>query len=303
MKKKITLTLAFMAFFCSYGQYNVPLTNADLESSTPMTTTDDVKYTIDGMYINEAVAGAFDETSSGLAPGDGVAGSQAFKVVTQNSGSTQSWHTQFVVNQTDISGYGNADFTFSFQIKSATTPTQYPIWITLKTFDEDGADVTANTVANYSNGGKITAAVGDPVNTYNDMAAGYQTAWNTFTIVSNSGGGKNAKFVDLRVQMSKEVNTYYIDNLSLASSATLSIKSFEKIGVSMYPNPVSSFFNIKSSSSIENISLHSLTGELLLTKKANSNEFQLDVSSYSKGMYLLRVTNTKGTSTSKLLIN
>lgn len=301
MKKNITLFLALVAISFSYGQFTVPLTNADVESSTAMTTNGQI-HAIDGMYVQEAVEGAFDEASSGLASGEGVGGSQAFKVVTENNGSTLSWHTQFVVDQTDISGYGNADFQISFQIKSASAPSSYPIWIVVRAFDEDGANVSANTITNYSAGGKITAAVGDPTNTFSDMATAYQTAWNTFSIVSNTSG-KNAKVVDIRVQMAKEVNTYYIDNLSLQSSAPLSVKSFEQIGVSMYPNPASTSTIIKSTAGLKNITLHSLTGKSILNKKINTNEYALDVSSFAKGIYLLGITNSKGTSTTKLIVD
>lgn len=301
MKKKFTFITAIMAFSLSHGQYSVPLTNANVESSTPMSTSNNQQYTIDGMYINEAVDGTFDEASSGLASGEGVASSQALKVVTQSG--AQSWHVQFVMDLTDISGYGDADFVFSYKIKSAAVPESFPIWITVTTFDEDGNNVTANTVTNYSAGGKISSGAGIDGYTVNDMATSYQTAWNSFSIVSNTGVGKNAKFVDIRTQMSKLANTYYIDDLSLLSSAPLSIKSFEKIGVNMYPNPVSTFSYIRSNTPIENVSLYSVTGKLLLDKKVKTNEYQLDVSSYSRGMYLLSITNTIGTSTSKLIVD
>jgi len=261
MKKNFTLVLVFMAFSISYGQYNVPLTNADVESSSAMSTSDNVKYTIDGMFINEAADGAFDETSSGLAPGDGVS-SQAFKVVTQSG--AQSWHATFFVDRADISGYGFANFTFSFQIKSATEPASYPIWMIIKTFDEDGADVSSSTLANYSAGGATTD--------WWLAHTGYQIASIPFSITANASG-KNAKFVELRVQMSKEANTYWLDNLSLESSAALSLKSFEKIGVTMFPNPASNFTTIRSNSGLEKISLYSITGKLLLDKKLITNEF------------------------------
>lgn len=303
MKQIFTLLFTIVAFSISFGQYNVPLTNADVESSTPMTTSDNVKYTIDGMFVQEAVAGSFDEASSGLAPGAGVGGSQALKIVTETTGSTASWHTQFAVNQTDISGYGSSDFVFSFQIKSATTPASYPIWIVLRTFDANGTEVTSNTVTNYSAGGKISAAVGDPTNTWNNMATAYQTAWNTFSIVPNSGGGNNAKFVDLRVQMSKFVNTYYIDNVSLTSSAALGINEFKSNGLSMYPNPASHYSTIKSETPIKNIEIYSLTGKMVFDKTINNREYNLDVSTYSKGLYFLHVMNDKGRSTTKLIVD
>lgn len=294
MKKKITLTLAFMAFFFSYGQYNVPLTNADFESSTPMTTTDDVKYTIDGMYINEAVDGAFDETSSGLAPDEGVGGSQAFKIVTQDSGSTLSWHTQFYTDRVDISGYGMGDFTFSFKMKAANVPAGYPIWMIINTYDEDGAKISGETLYNYTNGGAAQ---------YWLMADDYQEASIPFSIQANSGGGKNAKFVELAVQMSKYTNTYWIDDLSLASSMSLSLEEFKNIGLSMYPNPATNFTTIKSVTTINNISVYSVTGKLIFNKTIDKREYNLDVSSFSKGMYLLSVSNDKGKSTTKLIVD
>ena len=52
--KKNTLITAIMTFSISYGQYNVLLTNSDVESSTPMTTVDNVKYSIEGMCINNS---------------------------------------------------------------------------------------------------------------------------------------------------------------------------------------------------------------------------------------------------------
>lgn len=300
MKKTITLFLAIIATF-TYGQYNVPLANANVESTNPMTSNGQI-HSIDGMFVQEAVDGSFDEANSGLAAGQGVGGSQAFKIVTQSNGSTLSWHTQFAINQTDISGYGNADFSFSFQLKSASAPTTYPIWIVVRAFDEDQVNVSANTLANYTNGGKITAAVGDPTNTFLTMNTGYQTAWITFSIIPNNGSGKNAKFIDVRVQMAKEVNTYYIDNLSLQSSAPLSTKSFEANNVKMFPNPTNSSTLIKSDSNLENITIYSLSGKLIMNENVNTNEYRLNTSSYAKGVYLLSVTNSKGKSTSKLVV-
>ena len=302
MKKNITLLLALTAFTISYAQYTVPLTNADVESSTAMSSNGQI-HSIDGMFVQEAVDGAFDEANSGLAASEGVGSSQAFKIVTTNNGSTLGWHAQFVSDRIDISGYGNADFSFSFQLKSQSAPASYPIWIIIRTFDEDGVNVSTETLANYTNGGKITAAVGDETNTFLDLATGYQTAWNTFSVVDNTGSGKNAKFVELRVQMAKEVNTYYIDNLSLQSSAPLSTKSFEQIGVDMYPNPASSTTVIKSTSGLKKISVHSLSGQLLLDEKISTNQYNLNVSSFAKGVYFLGVTNEKGKSVTKLLVN
>jgi len=305
MKKIFTLTLTIFSLSLSYGQYNVPLPNANVESNTAMSASGS-KYSIDGMYVVEnANSDSFDEVNSGLAPTFGVGGSQAFKVITKNGNGVNGvlgWHCQFAANLVDISNYGNADFIYSYQIKSTSTPAAFPIWMVLIARDEDGIDVTANTV-NYTLGGNISSGAGVAGYTVGQMATDYQTAWIAFTIKSNTGGGKNAKTVDLRTQIAKYADTYYIDNLSLTSSLPqLSVKSFEKIDVNMYPNPASSFTTIKSNSGLKNISLYSMLGKRVFNKDVNTNEYQLDLSTFTKGMYMLSVSNAKGKSTTKLVV-
>jgi len=87
--------------------------------------------------------------------------------------------------------------------------------------------------------------------------------------------------------------------------SSLGTSDFEKNGFSLYPNPAKDAFTIKSS--IENvvtkIELFDITGKLLLTKELDSNpENTIATSSLSKGIYMISVATTNGTSYSSKLI-
>ena len=65
-------------------------------------------------------------------------------------------------------------------------------------------------------------------------------------------------------------------------------------GIAVYPNPAKAFVYIEGSNMVE-ISLTDNIGGLLLYKKiASSNIYSLNISSLGKGIYLLRVKDSKG---------
>jgi len=70
---------------------------------------------------------------------------------------------------------------------------------------------------------------------------------------------------------------------NLLSVETQSLNSTLKI----YPNPVKNILNIKSQNSIENVSVFSLDGKMVLSKIDNFN--QIDISRLNQGMYFLKI--------------
>jgi len=118
--------------------------------------------------------------------------------------------------------------------------------------------------------------------------------------------GSNYKYVVLLVPTGEgypsRLHEFQVTGVNV-SAGSLSVEDLNINGINMFPNPVSDISVIRSDTPLNNIALYSLTGKTIFNKNINSNEYQLDVSSYSKGMYLLSVTNTKGTSTSKLIVD
>jgi hypothetical protein len=71
----------------------------------------------------------------------------------------------------------------------------------------------------------------------------------------------------------------------------------------MYPNPSNGEINI--SSSLEGnvvVSIHTINGQLLLSTTINAESKTIDLNSFSKGLYIVKITSEKESLTKKLVI-
>lgn len=65
--------------------------------------------------------------------------------------------------------------------------------------------------------------------------------------------------------------------------------------ISVYPNPADDILTLQASDeTMDEVSVFSIAGQLLLTKKIGAQSYTLDVSSLSRGMYLVKVTTPHG---------
>lgn len=79
----------------------------------------------------------------------------------------------------------------------------------------------------------------------------------------------------------------YMDNIYF-HKGTLGLTSFDASKIKMYPNPVKDILSISSDSSIENITLYNALGQVVSKQaSSSSNEASINVSSLSKGVYIL----------------
>lgn len=100
-----------------------------------------------------------------------------------------------------------------------------------------------------------------------------------------------------------------IDNLDLEPSdqiwrmdpELLSITEENAIDVSVFPNPVTDVLFIESSMPVKKVTVYTLLGQAVMTGVIEDN--QLDVSSLSKGIYLLQMNNADTIFTQKLVKN
>jgi hypothetical protein len=99
--------------------------------------------------------------------------------------------------------------------------------------------------------------------------------------------------------------TVYLDDFSFFDNATLSIVKNNAIaGFATYPNPVSNgILTISSASdSLKNITIFNLLGKQVLSSSFSDIQSNVDVSSISAGIYILKVTEDGKTATKKLVI-
>jgi hypothetical protein len=74
-------------------------------------------------------------------------------------------------------------------------------------------------------------------------------------------------------------------------NSTLTADSFNDVSLTIYPNPTDSFITVQSSSSHDfdfDVKLYDITGKQLIQTTLNSRR-QLDLNSYSKGVYFLKI--------------
>lgn len=83
-----------------------------------------------------------------------------------------------------------------------------------------------------------------------------------------------------------------VNPFQIIASSSLSTANFnDKKTLDVFPNPVKNLINIASSKPIENIKLYSILGEEFLNLNvANSQQNQIDMHQFSKGIYLLKVS-------------
>lgn len=101
----------------------------------------------------------------------------------------------------------------------------------------------------------------------------------------------------LAIDSSTEV---FYDNISLVKEATASIDDVSGVDVKVYPNPTTGLVNISTNENINSIAIHDLLGRKVLASQTNLKT--VDVSSLTKGIYLLQLNLQKGQLTKKLIV-
>ncbi|MBK8600749.1 MAG: T9SS type A sorting domain-containing protein [Flavobacterium sp.] len=83
---------------------------------------------------------------------------------------------------------------------------------------------------------------------------------------------------------------------------TLSNSVFEiDSSVAVYPNPAVNEVTITADNNIKSIQLYDAQGRIILTRLQEDLETKLELSSYSKGIYFIKITTEKGAQVQKLL--
>ncbi|MCC6722237.1 MAG: T9SS type A sorting domain-containing protein [Bacteroidia bacterium] len=90
-------------------------------------------------------------------------------------------------------------------------------------------------------------------------------------------------------------NQMSIGIIDSVATSNLYVKNEELTGgISVYPNPANSILNIEidnSVSNINNIEIYDLKGKILYSNKTDSRNLQIDLTGFSKGMYILKSYN------------
>jgi hypothetical protein len=96
-----------------------------------------------------------------------------------------------------------------------------------------------------------------------------------------------------------ELKRYYYFPQEIINTTHNIILPVESITV--FPNPVQDMLYIRSSSTIEQVNIHDVNGKTV-KQIYNPNQW-IEVNDLAKGIYILKITTTKGTTTRKIIKN
>ena len=89
--------------------------------------------------------------------------------------------------------------------------------------------------------------------------------------------------------------------VTITSNCGLGNEEFVTAKTVLFPNPATNNVNINCNCNIKMVELLDIQGRLLATKKGNNNQIILDISSYTNGVYFVKITTDKGVRTEKVI--
>lgn len=178
-------------------------------------------------------------------------------------------------------------YNFSIDSKSEAAGTPSEVYI-LNTEISDEIGIDAN-------------GYGDPaVVTGMDITTD-EGAWTTTTFSFAATTTEVVIYVRALAADSSSTEVFY-DNISLKMDATASTEDIFASKVSIYPNPAQEFVTISSSVEINKAEVYNLLGKRVINSSKLSNN-NLDISSLSKGVYMLKLTSENALATKKIIKN
>ena len=131
----------------------------------------------------------------------------------------------------------------------------------------------------------------------------WQTLQYDLSTQSTATREKVVIFFDINNAASADLSddVFLMDRFTFGEFATLSNSKISISDVSLYPNPAKDFVNISAAEKIDFISIYDLTGRVVLKSEPNKENFNLNVTDLSKGVYLVKLNAGDKESTIKLI--
>ncbi|MDA3781482.1 MAG: Ig-like domain-containing protein, partial [Bacteroidales bacterium] len=114
---------------------------------------------------------------------------------------------------------------------------------------------------------------------------------------------------DVVVEVPENVVSDIIGNKNIASTWSIEftgntgINDFKELGVKIFPNPNNGKFTVSSKNKMKNINIIDISGREILSKKLyNSKDVNIDLSEFSKGIYLISINVNEKILQAKILV-
>ncbi|GAA4809802.1 T9SS type A sorting domain-containing protein [Litoribaculum gwangyangense] len=154
--------------------------------------------------------------------------------------------------------------------------------VTMRCSNDDVApfvQVNADAPASSTNGAQGGANPGRIVENANNT---FGTTTASFTVPA---GYNRAR---IQIYNFGAANTMEIDNFSVTLNGTASVTDLAKFNFKSYPNPASECLNISAVTNIDKIEVYNLLGQEVKNEVINSRNANVNISSLSNGVYLVK---------------
>lgn len=127
-----------------------------------------------------------------------------------------------------------------------------------------------------------------------------------FTGTNSVSNTEIAVFFDIQVNSDvitdPTLNTFQIDDFVFGDYTTLNTRSFENFDLTVYPNPTSYLWNISTNNQIISlVEVFDMMGKRVISKRPQSTSLQIDSSILVPGVYIIKITSDKASTTQKLI--
>lgn len=221
-------------------------------------------------------------------------------------------------NMVDLSSYnlrrqanGNGDWSTRFDLSGMLDSGEVVVIINGSAADATliaEADIVVPNNAGTNFGEPLNFNGNDPVGLFKDEvlldiigvfdAGGANFAQNTTLRRKPNVSSPNTTFDETNEWDSYPVDT--VDDIGMHTT-TLSSDSYLWDGLSIYPNPTSlNYIYVRNSTDVK-VEVYNLIGKKVLQKNVSITNSQIDISSLSSGMYLMRISDQQNSTTRKII--
>ena len=110
------------------------------------------------------------------------------------------------------------------------------------------------------------------------------------------------KFIAFEIVVYNQSGTYIIDDVSITEGIANSTNNMELETISIYPNPVNEYINVKGfNSETVDIKVYDITGKFAFQKSSVRSGDEIDIQFLSNGMYVIEIISDQNTSVSKFI--
>ncbi|MGK0377579.1 proprotein convertase P-domain-containing protein [Patiriisocius sp. Uisw_017] len=177
-------------------------------------------------------------------------------------------------------------------------PCPTPTGINLSNVMAESVDISWNAVAEAINGYRVAVfATGDDPTT--DTPA---FAEDTMMLMSTATGLTNNTTYDLYiVSLCDNMVTSGLIPIISFTTDVLGLDDAAVEGFTYFPNPSSDVLNLSATNNIDTVSIYNLLGQVVLSQKVNATSSQLNISEFSTGSYIMKVTSNGVTGSYKVI--